>query len=320
MTPDIAAYNQALAPEDCAICTLLAQEVERALPDAQSKVWHAHPVWFLAGNPIVGYSSLKNGVRLLFWSGQSFGEPQLAREGSFQAAEVRYTAAAQVDLEALRRWLAKSREIQWDYKNIVKRKGVLERLAPPGPMRPGQDPSPPRAVGVAAPASSTIPMPPFTVLRIDHVVLRVSDLEAMVRFYGEVLGSTVVRRRDDLGLIHLSAGASLIDLVRIDGPLGRQGGAAPGREGRNQDHLCLRIDPFDERALTAHLSAQGVTPTAAAGTSFGAEGHGLSLYIVDPEGNRIELKGPSTPVRAGDASPGAQAGTLPPRPSPEESP
>jgi hypothetical protein len=125
---DTTQYNAALAPEDAVICDLLAREIDKALPKAENKIWHAHPVWFLDGNPIVGYSKLKACVRLLFWSGQSFDEPSLANEGSFQAAEARYTNVDQVDVKALKRWLKKSREIQWDYKNIVKRKGKLERL------------------------------------------------------------------------------------------------------------------------------------------------------------------------------------------------
>lgn len=128
MLAEIRAYNGQHAPSDRAICNLLAREIARNLPEAESKIWHAHPVWFLDGNPIVGYSKLKNCVRLLFWSGQSFAEEGLKKEGSFKAAEARYTAAAQVNLDDLARWLAKAREIQWDYKNIVRRKGKLERL------------------------------------------------------------------------------------------------------------------------------------------------------------------------------------------------
>jgi hypothetical protein len=126
--PDTSAYNAAQAPEDRAICTLLAQTIDRCLPEAENKIWHAHPVWFLDGNPIVGYSKLKHCVRLLFWSGQSFNEEGLAKEGSFKAAEARYTDADQVNVDDLERWLDKAREIQWDYKNIVRRKGKLERL------------------------------------------------------------------------------------------------------------------------------------------------------------------------------------------------
>ena len=128
MHPDIEAYHAALPDAARAVCDLLAREIQAALPDAVGKVWHRHPVWFLDGNPVAGYSLLKGGVRLLFWSGQSFDEPGLHPEGSFKAAEARYTEAAQVDVAALRRWLGKARDIQWDYKNIVKRKGRLERL------------------------------------------------------------------------------------------------------------------------------------------------------------------------------------------------
>lgn len=131
MHPDIQAYHRAQAAGDAALCEALASEISLALPDADSKVWHGHPVWFLAGNPIVGYSRLKGGVRLMFWSGQSFDEPGLAVAGSlkFKAAEARYTDVSQIDTEALRRWLEKARRIQWDYKNVVRRKGMLERLA-----------------------------------------------------------------------------------------------------------------------------------------------------------------------------------------------
>jgi hypothetical protein len=128
MNPDIKAYNKALSKADKAIADLLAAEIDNGLPKAENKIWHRHPVWFLEGNPIVGYSKLKDSVRLLFWSGQSFEEDELQVEGSFKAAEARYTSVEEVDTKALRRWLAKSKKIQWDYKNIVKRKGVLVRL------------------------------------------------------------------------------------------------------------------------------------------------------------------------------------------------
>lgn len=121
-------YNKAQTPADREICDLLAEQIDRNLPEAENKVWHAHPVWFLDGNPTVGYSKLKHCVRLLFWSGQSFKEKELRKEGSFKAAEIRYTTAEQVDDEKLQRWLAKAREIQWDYKNLIRRKGRLERL------------------------------------------------------------------------------------------------------------------------------------------------------------------------------------------------
>ena len=128
MHPDIEAYHAALPDAARAVCDLLAREIQAALPDAVGKVWHRHPVWFLDGNPVAGYSLLKGGVRLLFWSGQSFDEPGLHPEGRFKAAEARYTEAAQVDVAALRRWLGKARDIQWDYQHLVKRKGRLERL------------------------------------------------------------------------------------------------------------------------------------------------------------------------------------------------
>lgn len=125
---DIQTYNNSQSTDDKAICTTLAQEISRHLPEAENKIWHGHPVWFLNGNPIVGYSKLKDCVRLLFWSGQSFKEQDLQPEGSFKAAEARYTSIKQINKKDLKRWLGKSKKIQWDYKNIVKRKGVLERL------------------------------------------------------------------------------------------------------------------------------------------------------------------------------------------------
>jgi hypothetical protein len=128
MHPDTRAYNDAQETDARAICDALARAIDAALPDAENKIWHAHPVWFFDGNPVVGYSKLKNCVRLLFWSGQSFDEPGLAVEGKFKAAEARYTSVEEVHLKDLARWCAKARDIQWDYKNIVKRKGRLERL------------------------------------------------------------------------------------------------------------------------------------------------------------------------------------------------
>ena len=121
-------YNNSQNSPDKEICDLLATIINENLSDSENKIWHAHPVWFLDGNPIVGYSKLKDSVRLLFWSGQSFDEEKLANEGSFKAAEFRYTSADLVILEDVNRWLKKAQEIQWDYKNLVKRKGVLERL------------------------------------------------------------------------------------------------------------------------------------------------------------------------------------------------
>ena len=136
-------------------------------------------------------------------------------------------------------------------------------------------------------------MPPFAVQRIDHVVLRVRDTEASIAFYERVLGCCVVRRRPDLGLVHLRAGASMIDLVDVAGPLGVHGGAAAGAEGRNMDHLCLRIEPFDADVLHRHLQDCGVVPRGPVVTNFGAEGEGPSLYFHDPDGNTLEFKGPA---------------------------
>ena len=136
-----------------------------------------------------------------------------------------------------------------------------------------------------------MPRPPFTLRQIDHVVIRARDPAALEAFYREVLGCTVERRQDGIGLVQLRAGASLIDLVDVDGKLGRMGGAAPGREGHNMDHLCLRIDPFDREAIAAHLQAHGVA-VGDYGSRYGAEGEGPSQYLSDPEGNVVELKGP----------------------------
>lgn len=128
MNPDTQAYNDKQEDAYRAVCNLLAKEISSKLEEAEDKIWHAHPVWFLDGNPVVGYSKLKNGIRLLFWSGQSFEEENLQKEGSFKAAEIRYTSVDQINTQELGIWLEKARAIQWDYKNIVKRKGVLERL------------------------------------------------------------------------------------------------------------------------------------------------------------------------------------------------
>ena len=136
--------------------------------------------------------------------------------------------------------------------------------------------------------------PPFALQQIDHVVLRVSDAAAMVDFYCNVLGCTVERRQDEIGLIQLRAGQSLIDLVPVDGKLGRMGGAAPGVEGRNMDHLCLRAEPFDRDAIVAHLQSHGAR-IGEFGSRYGAEGEGPSQYLFDPEGNLVELKGPPSP-------------------------
>jgi hypothetical protein len=128
MNKDVQAYNNGQEGENKEICEVLAAEINRHLPEAENKIWHAHPVWFLDGNPIVGYSKLKNCIRLLFWSGQSFDEEGLQNEGSFKAAEARYTSVKEIKKKDLKRWCEKGREIQWDYKNIVKRKGKLEKL------------------------------------------------------------------------------------------------------------------------------------------------------------------------------------------------
>jgi glyoxylase I family protein len=134
----------------------------------------------------------------------------------------------------------------------------------------------------------------FSIRQLDHIVLRVRDLEAMRRFYMDVLGCTAEREQPALGLYQLRAGQSLIDLITVEGKLGRAGGAAPRREGRNLDHFCLRIEPYDEAALRDWLASQGVA-VGETGQRYGAEGEGPSLYLSDPEGNTIELKGPPSP-------------------------
>ena len=128
MNAEIAAYNETQLEVDREICNKLAKAIDKVLTEAESKIWHAQPDWFLEGNPVVGYSKLKDSVRLLFWSGQSFDEDSLTNEGKFKAADARYTSVKQIKATELTRWLKKARDIQWDYKNIVKRKGVLERL------------------------------------------------------------------------------------------------------------------------------------------------------------------------------------------------
>ena len=121
-------YNNSQTDIDKAICDRLAQIIDKGLTDAESKIWHAHPVWFLKGNPIVGYSKLKDSVRLMFWSGQSFDEDGLEKSGSFKAAIKNYTDVSDINKKILIKWLEESKSIQWDYKNIVKRKGKLVRL------------------------------------------------------------------------------------------------------------------------------------------------------------------------------------------------
>jgi len=135
-------------------------------------------------------------------------------------------------------------------------------------------------------------MTPIRLRDIDHVVLRVRDIDAMRRFYCDVLGAEHVAWRPEYGMSHLRAGRSMIDLITVDGKLGRAGGAAAGKEGRNLDHLCLRVEPFDPDAIVAHLKAHGVA-VGEIRTRYGAEGNGISIYITDPEGNTVELKGPS---------------------------
>ena len=129
MNPDIQEYNNAKPTEEQLICNLLAGEINKHLPEAENKIWHAHPVWFLDGNPIVGYSKQKKGIRLMFWSGKSFEETKLNVLGAkFQDASIFYNSVNEIDTIDLKIWLQKAKEIQWDYKNIVKRKGILERL------------------------------------------------------------------------------------------------------------------------------------------------------------------------------------------------
>ena len=131
---------------------------------------------------------------------------------------------------------------------------------------------------------------PFSLAGLDHVVFRTAYTPRMLAFYREVLGCPLERRQDELGLVQLRAGRSLIDLVDVAGQLGRTGGAAPGPEGRNVDHICLGIRPFDEASLRAHLERHGVA-IVAAGSRYGAEGEGQAIYVRDPDGNAIELKG-----------------------------
>ncbi|HTO70383.1 MAG TPA: VOC family protein [Myxococcota bacterium] len=133
--------------------------------------------------------------------------------------------------------------------------------------------------------------PPFTTLGLDHVVLRVRDLGRALAFYTDVLGGAVERRLDSLGLVQVRLGRSLVDLVPVDGPLGKLGGEAPADRARNLDHFCLRIEPFDDREIRAHLAAHGLEGSET-GTRYGADGNGPSIYLKDPDGNTIELKGP----------------------------
>ena len=136
---------------------------------------------------------------------------------------------------------------------------------------------------------------PIAIQGFDHIVLRVQDKARMLAFYCDVLGLSVDKEQPHVGLTHIRAGPQMIDLITLDGPLGKLGGAAPGVEGRNLDHLCLRVEPFDEAAIRAHLAASGV-PIVDEGQRYGADGDGLSLYIRDPEGNTVELKGPGAGI------------------------
>jgi hypothetical protein len=128
MNKDVQKYINAQSVSDKVICKTLYDAIHEALPEAENKIWHGHPVWFLDENPVVGFSKLKTCIRILFWSGQSFEDPGLTDEGSFKAAEARYTSADEINKKDLKRWLGNSKKIQWDYKNIAKRKGKLERL------------------------------------------------------------------------------------------------------------------------------------------------------------------------------------------------
>lgn len=128
MNEDIQAYNDDQQEDRQQICELLANEIQKGLPEAESKIWHGSPVWFLQDNPIVGYESAKDAVRLLFWSGQSFEEAGLSPVGKHKAAGADYTSVGQINTDDLQRWLEKSKNIQWDYKNIAKNKGELVRL------------------------------------------------------------------------------------------------------------------------------------------------------------------------------------------------
>jgi hypothetical protein len=129
MNKEIQAYNNSQSPEESKICNLLAEEISKNLHKAENKIWHSHPVWFLDGNPIVGYSKQKAGIKLMFWSGADFDEDVLSIRGKkFKDASVFYNSEKEIVKKDLKRWLKKGKEIQWDYKNIVKRKGVLERL------------------------------------------------------------------------------------------------------------------------------------------------------------------------------------------------
>lgn len=135
-------------------------------------------------------------------------------------------------------------------------------------------------------------MRPFNLQRLDHVVLRVRDMQNSLRFYTQIVGCDIAKQRPDLGLVHLRAGASMIDLVDVNGVLGKKGGETPDPQRQNVDHVCLRIDPFNEDALLTYLRSQGIDVDPAE-SRYGAEGDGPSIYFSDPDGNRVELKGPA---------------------------
>ncbi|MBK8848710.1 MAG: DUF1801 domain-containing protein [Saprospiraceae bacterium] len=128
INPDTLTYNESQTEEDVAICHILAEEIDKNLKGSENKIWHRHPVWFLDGNPIVGYSKLKSGIRLMFWSGQAFEDNRLKPVGKFPSADINYTSQDEINKKDLKNWLKLGKERQWDYKNIVKRKGVLVKL------------------------------------------------------------------------------------------------------------------------------------------------------------------------------------------------
>lgn len=139
----------------------------------------------------------------------------------------------------------------------------------------------------------------ITIAAIDHAVFRVRDMEGMIRFYRDVLGTRIERRNDEIGLVQMRAGSALIDLVDVAKPLGRAGGAPPGAEAHNVDHVCLRVLPWNGDEILAHLAAHGITGVEVT-SRYGAQGEGPSIYIADPEGNRLELKGPPWPPQRPD--------------------
>jgi catechol 2,3-dioxygenase-like lactoylglutathione lyase family enzyme len=159
------------------------------------------------------------------------------------------------------------------------------------------------------PDPATTTRPPFQVRRLDHVVIRARDAEALIRFYADVLGCGVERTVDAVGLTQLRAGDSLIDVVSASGDLGRSGGAAPQRgQGHNVDHFCLQVEPFDADALATHLARHGIEFSRVR-TLYGAEGMGPAIYVEDPEGNRVELKGPARqPTRSDRTTDHARSG------------